>query len=59
MDSNREHPFTFSEAISLLVNCETQEEVDVLWEKLSMGGKTGECFDPMKFRKDENPKSHL
>ena len=43
MDSNREHPFTFSEAISLFVNCETQEEVDVLWEKLSMGGKKGEC----------------
>lgn len=38
MDSNREHPFTFSEAISLSVNCETQEEVDYYWEKLSAGG---------------------
>jgi predicted 3-demethylubiquinone-9 3-methyltransferase (glyoxalase superfamily) len=39
MDSNREHPFTFSEAISLFVNCETQEEVDEFWEKLSEGGE--------------------
>jgi predicted 3-demethylubiquinone-9 3-methyltransferase (glyoxalase superfamily) len=43
MDSNREHPFTFSPAISLFVNCETQEEVDELWEKLSEGGEKEEC----------------
>src|SRR5687767_9115680 len=30
--------FKFTEAISLLVNCKTQEEVDELWEKLSEGG---------------------
>ncbi len=30
--------FKFTEAISLFVNCETQEEVDELWEKLSAGG---------------------
>ncbi len=30
--------FTFSPAISFVVNCETQEEVDKLWEKLSEGG---------------------
>jgi predicted 3-demethylubiquinone-9 3-methyltransferase (glyoxalase superfamily) len=30
--------FTFNEAISLQVNCETQEEVDYYWEKLSDGG---------------------
>ncbi len=35
--------FTFSPAISLLVNCETQEEVDDLWEKLSEGGETNQC----------------
>lgn len=35
--------FTFSEAISLLVNCEGQEEVDELWEKLSEGGSEGPC----------------
>jgi predicted 3-demethylubiquinone-9 3-methyltransferase (glyoxalase superfamily) len=30
--------FTFTEATSLYVNCETQEEVDELWEKLTAGG---------------------
>ena len=31
--------FTFSPAISFLVNCEAQEEVDQLWEKLSESGE--------------------
>jgi predicted 3-demethylubiquinone-9 3-methyltransferase (glyoxalase superfamily) len=35
--------FTFSPAISFLVNCETQEEVDLLWEKLSEGGAIQQC----------------
>jgi predicted 3-demethylubiquinone-9 3-methyltransferase (glyoxalase superfamily) len=35
--------FKFTEAISLFVNCETQEEVDDLWEKLSEGGEKGRC----------------
>jgi predicted 3-demethylubiquinone-9 3-methyltransferase (glyoxalase superfamily) len=35
--------FTFTEAISLFVNCETQEEVDMLWEKLSEGGQQSQC----------------
>jgi len=35
--------FKFSEAISFLVNCETQQEVDELWEKLSEGGEEGRC----------------
>jgi predicted 3-demethylubiquinone-9 3-methyltransferase (glyoxalase superfamily) len=35
--------FNFSPAISFVVNCESQEEVDVLWEKLSEGGKPGQC----------------
>ncbi len=35
--------FKFTEAISLFVNCETQEEVDDLWEKLSAGGRTDRC----------------
>jgi predicted 3-demethylubiquinone-9 3-methyltransferase (glyoxalase superfamily) len=30
--------FTFNEAISFQVNCETQEEVDYYWQKLSAGG---------------------
>jgi predicted 3-demethylubiquinone-9 3-methyltransferase (glyoxalase superfamily) len=35
--------FTFSPAISFFVNCETQEEVDELWEKLSEGGEKQKC----------------
>lgn len=35
--------FKFTPAISLFVNCETQEEVDDLWEKLSDGGEPGRC----------------
>ena len=35
--------FKFTEAISLFVTCETQEEVDNYWEKLSAGGEKGQC----------------
>jgi|SRR5215813_883447 len=35
--------FTFSPAISFFVNCETQAEVDELWEKLSAGGEKSRC----------------
>ncbi len=35
--------FKFTEAISLLVNCKTQEEVDDLWGKLSAGGQPQRC----------------
>jgi predicted 3-demethylubiquinone-9 3-methyltransferase (glyoxalase superfamily) len=35
--------FSFTPAISMMVNCETQAEVDDLWEKLSAGGKTMDC----------------
>lgn len=35
--------FTFSPAISFVVNCGTQEEVDMFWEKLSEGGETSQC----------------
>ena len=35
--------FKFSPAISFLVNCNTQEEVDDLWEKLSEGGEKEQC----------------
>lgn len=35
--------FTFSPAISLMVHCQTQEEVDSLWDRLSEGGSTQQC----------------
>lgn len=35
--------FTFSPAVSFIVNCGTQEEIDFLWEKLSEGGGIAEC----------------
>jgi predicted 3-demethylubiquinone-9 3-methyltransferase (glyoxalase superfamily) len=35
--------FPFTEAVSFVVYCETQREVDEFWEKLSAGGKTNRC----------------
>ena len=35
--------FKFTEAVSFIVNCETQAEVDRLWEKLSEGREKGQC----------------
>jgi predicted 3-demethylubiquinone-9 3-methyltransferase (glyoxalase superfamily) len=35
--------FKFSEGISLFINCETQQEIDDLWEKLSAGGARSQC----------------
>ena len=35
--------FSFAQGISLFVNCDTQDEVDELWEKLSEGGEKGPC----------------
>jgi predicted 3-demethylubiquinone-9 3-methyltransferase (glyoxalase superfamily) len=35
--------FTFTPAISFFVDCETQEEVDELWDKLSAGGEPSRC----------------
>jgi predicted 3-demethylubiquinone-9 3-methyltransferase (glyoxalase superfamily) len=35
--------FTFNEAVSFIVHCETQEEIDEYWEKLSTGGQTVQC----------------
>ena len=35
--------FKFTEAISFVVDCKTQEEVDELWDKLSEGGQTQQC----------------
>jgi predicted 3-demethylubiquinone-9 3-methyltransferase (glyoxalase superfamily) len=35
--------FKFTEAVSFVVNCETQEEVDELWDKLGAGGQIQQC----------------
>lgn len=35
--------FKFSEAVSFIVNCESQSEIDHFWEKLSDGGQEGQC----------------
>jgi predicted 3-demethylubiquinone-9 3-methyltransferase (glyoxalase superfamily) len=43
MDSYYDHGFTFNEAISLVGNCETQEEMDYYWEKLSADPEAEMC----------------
>ncbi len=35
--------FKFDEAVSFLISCESQEDVDYYWERLSAGGKEGQC----------------
>ncbi|MFZ4547044.1 MAG: VOC family protein [Bacteroidales bacterium] len=35
--------FKFNEAVSFVVNCETQDEIDMYWNKLTMGGQEGKC----------------
>ena len=43
MDSAREHDFAFNEAISLMVSCEDQNEIDYYWEKLSAVPDAEQC----------------
>lgn len=43
MDSAQEHNFAFNEAISLIVKCETQAEIDYYWEKLSAVPEAEQC----------------
>ncbi|NGP87110.1 VOC family protein [Fodinibius halophilus] len=43
MDSALDHDFTFGEAISLMINCDTQEEIDYYWEKLSADPEAEQC----------------
>ncbi len=43
MDSAHEHKFAFNEAISFLVKCDTQEEIDYYWEKLSAVPEAEQC----------------
>ena len=43
MDSSIEHPFGFNEAISFVVECINQQEIDYYWNKLSHGGAESMC----------------
>lgn len=43
MDGGQAHNFTFNEAVSLIVNCDTQEEIDYYWEKLSAVPEAEQC----------------
>lgn len=43
MDSAQKHDFVFNEAVSFLVNCDTQEEIDYYWEKLSAVPEAEQC----------------
>ncbi len=43
MDSAHDHRFAFNEAVSLLIPCETQEEIDYFWDKLSADPKAEQC----------------
>jgi predicted 3-demethylubiquinone-9 3-methyltransferase (glyoxalase superfamily) len=43
MDSARAHNFTFNEAVSFIVLCNTQEEIDYFWSKLSADRKAEQC----------------
>lgn len=43
MDSAREHNFMFNEAISFMVHCHTQEEIDYYWRKLSADPGAEQC----------------
>ncbi len=43
MDSARVHDFAFNEAISFVVHCETQDEIDYYWERLSADPQAEQC----------------
>ncbi len=43
MDSAHEHQFAFTEAISFIIPCDTQEEIDYFWQKLSADPKSEQC----------------
>ncbi len=43
MDGTGNHNFKFGEGVSLMVECETQEEIDNYWTKLTEGGEESRC----------------
>ena len=43
MDSAREHGYAFNEAVSFMINCDTQDEIDYYWERLSAFPESEQC----------------
>ncbi|NNM67922.1 MAG: VOC family protein [Spirochaetales bacterium] len=43
MDSAQRHPFTFTEGVSLFLECDTQDEIDFYWSRLGDGGSESQC----------------
>jgi predicted 3-demethylubiquinone-9 3-methyltransferase (glyoxalase superfamily) len=43
MDSSLTHGFSFNEGVSLVVECDTQEQIDHYWDRLTAGGSEGQC----------------
>ncbi len=43
MENNKAHDFNFNEAVSLIINCTTQEQIDYYWNKLTQGGNESVC----------------
>jgi predicted 3-demethylubiquinone-9 3-methyltransferase (glyoxalase superfamily) len=43
MESARPHAFTFTEGVSLTIHCETQDEIDYYWERLTESGEESRC----------------
>jgi predicted 3-demethylubiquinone-9 3-methyltransferase (glyoxalase superfamily) len=43
MDSSADHKFSFNEAVSIVVECDDQKEIDYFWQKLSSGGSEQQC----------------
>ena len=43
MDSAQQHDFAFNEAVSLMVNCQDQEEIDTYWDRLSAVPEAEQC----------------
>jgi len=43
MDGPGVHDYTFNEAVSFVVNCDTQDEIDYYWDKLTEGGEESQC----------------
>lgn len=43
MDSAYEHPFSFNEGISLMIECESQAEIDYYWQNLCSDAEAGQC----------------